>query len=197
MPEDARLILLGPPLCVCPMQACLCVATKLTDDERLLIRDVPDRGVRVLRLLLIPADVLVHADNIERFTQGIVDIFVVPLGAHQQRCCDQAVGSSARTFAARVFRKTVRSDVFGVSFAIDHSTMDALLRSRRISSAKLLFRFGEDGGLIEVLGPVDGDFRPHHQPEPVGGPGHPLIVGIVSEAHIVATEFLCPSQQRR
>src|ERR1700683_2242226 len=89
MPEDAGLVLFGPALGIKAVYARLCVAAEFADDERLLIANVPDSRVRVLRQLLIPADVFVHADYVERFSERIVHILVVPFGTNQEGRRDQ------------------------------------------------------------------------------------------------------------
>jgi len=47
-------------------------------------------------MLLIRADVLVEADDIQCLAERVVDDLGVALGAHQQRRGNQAVGSSSR-----------------------------------------------------------------------------------------------------
>ena len=92
MPEDAGLVFLGPTLRRGTVQAGLCVAAKFADDERLLVCNVPHSRIRVLRQLLVPADVFVHADHVEGLTQRIVNILIVPLGTDQQRRGDEPGG---------------------------------------------------------------------------------------------------------
>jgi hypothetical protein len=93
MAKDAGLIFLGPTLRGRAVQAGFGVATEFTDDQGLLISNVPHRGVRVLRQLFVPADVFVHADYVEGFAQRIIDILIVSLGTHQERCGDQPGGA--------------------------------------------------------------------------------------------------------
>ena len=105
------------------------------------------------------------------------------------------VGSSWRARSAMVVRYLVRASVLGVSLATDQRMMQALLRSRRIISLELLLGFGEDGGVVELKGPVVGDLGPDHEAEAVGGAGHALVVGVVGEADVVAAEFFGPAEE--
>jgi len=64
---DAGLVLLGPALGFGAVKAGLRSAAELGDDEGLVVGDLPLRLVGVLGLALVPADVLVEADDVERF----------------------------------------------------------------------------------------------------------------------------------
>ena len=95
MLKDAGLILLRPSLRSGAVQARFGVAAELTDDKGLLICNMPVRQVCVLRSFLVPADVFVDADYIERVTERIVDILLVPFGSDQKRRCDEPCGIEA------------------------------------------------------------------------------------------------------
>jgi hypothetical protein len=60
---------------------------------------------------------------------------------------------------------------------------------------ELLFGLGEDGGVVEVERPVDGDLAPDQDAAAVGFAGHALVVGVVGEADVVAAELLGPVEE--
>ncbi len=73
MAEDIRLILFGPTLIVCAVQACFGIAAEFAHDQRLLIVDAPLGLVGGLGMTFIPADILIRSDYIQRVTKWIVD----------------------------------------------------------------------------------------------------------------------------
>ena len=89
---DTGLILLGPALVFSAMQTGLGVAAKLAHNQWLLVGDAPLGRIRVLRALLIPADVFIEADHVQRLAQRIVNDLGVSLSAHQQRRGNQPRG---------------------------------------------------------------------------------------------------------
>ena len=110
MAKDAGLILLCPSLSCCAMQARLGVAAELADDERLLISNMPVGQVSILGRLFVPANVFVHPDHIESFTQWIINILFMPLRANQQCCCDKPrLDQAAWTSAASSLEEGSRS----------------------------------------------------------------------------------------
>ncbi len=74
---DARLLLFGPALIVRTMVAVFRFRAELAHDDRLL-RQVPLHGVGILRRACVPADVLIHADDVQRIGEGIVQGGRVP-----------------------------------------------------------------------------------------------------------------------
>src|ERR1039458_6908012 len=83
--EDACLIFFGPALGFRPVQAGLGVAAKFTDDERLIVGDLPLSSIGPIWVLLIPADVLVCSNDVESFAQRVIDILYVPFGTNKKR----------------------------------------------------------------------------------------------------------------
>jgi len=74
-----------------------------------------------------------------------------------------ASGPPAWTNSADRVRNAVRAGLFGVSFAIDHRTTDALSRSRRILLVQLLLRLRKHILPLELHRPVDRNLRPHQK----------------------------------
>ena len=92
MAKDIRLVFFSPAFGLRTVQSRFCVGAEFTDDQRLVIGDVPDGSICILGPLFIPSDVLVGADHIESVSQRVVDIFIVAFSANQQGRCHQARG---------------------------------------------------------------------------------------------------------
>src|ERR1700761_1069519 len=79
MMVDLGLIFLGPERGVGVSGGCVVagsgVATPLGHDEGFLVADVPGGGIGAFGVLLVPADVLVGADDVESVAEGVVDDF--------------------------------------------------------------------------------------------------------------------------
>ncbi len=154
---DLGLVLLGPEggvgVAGGGVVAGFGVAAPLGHDEGFLVANVPGSGVGAFGVLLVPADVLVGADDVEGFAQRVVDDLVGagPSGFFSVRTSSAAVtrrvGSSWRARSAMVVRYLVRASVLGVSLATDQRMMEALLRSRRIISVSCCLDLARTAGL--------------------------------------------------
>src|ERR1035438_8066816 len=82
---DVGFILLCPSLIFVAVQASLRSPTKLTDDQWLLIIDAPVSDVRSFRMSFIPSNVFIETDNIESFTERVVDYLGVTFCSYEQR----------------------------------------------------------------------------------------------------------------
>jgi hypothetical protein len=77
------LILFSPTLIGIAVEAVFCVSAELADDQRLFVRSLPNGLVGVLRCLLIPSDVFIEPNDIERFPERIIDDLRHAFRAHQ------------------------------------------------------------------------------------------------------------------
>ena len=106
--------------------------------ENGLLREGPVHAVGVLRAHLVPADVLVTADDVERVAERIVVDHLCPSDVARVIAeVIRRVGSSLRASLARSVRNLVRVGLLGVSLETDHRMTEALLRSRRIISCSI------------------------------------------------------------
>ena len=91
--------------------------------------------------------------------------------------------------------------IFGAGFGVGRFVGDGpeddggLVAVAANHLGELLFGFCEDGGVVELKGPVVGDLGPDHEAETVGGAGHALVVRVVGEADVVAAEFFGPAEE--
>src|SRR5580658_8968243 len=84
MAVDVGLVLFSPALVVASVESGLGSASKLADNERLLILDAPLSRVRGIGMSLVPPDILVESDYIQCLAERIVDDFGISFSPHQQ-----------------------------------------------------------------------------------------------------------------
>jgi hypothetical protein len=84
MTINIGLVFLRLSLVLASKQARLRVSSEFADDQRLVIIDIPLSYIRRFWMTLIPADLLVHANNIERLRQRIIHDLCVSVGSDQQ-----------------------------------------------------------------------------------------------------------------
>src|ERR1700723_2846745 len=168
------------------------VAAPLRHDERFLVADIPGSRVGSFCMLLVPADVLVGANDVERLPKWIVNDLCCAAAvgvffcANQKRGSDQArrvefageVGHGGEVFCAG----------FGVGgFVGDRPEDDGgLVAIATNHLGGLLFGLGEYGGGVGRGAPEVGDFGPDHEAETVCSARHALVVRVVGEADVVA-----------
>ena len=159
---------------------------KLTDDKRLLVVDLPFGLGDVRGLVLVPADVLVGADDVELFTEGIVDDLRHTVGANEKRGGDESSGIVGPGIVGECGEKlrTLRCCWGLVGNGPEDDGCLVTVASNHL--VELVLRLDESGGVFEVAGPVDGNLGPDENAETVGGAGHALIVRIVGETGVVA-----------
>ena len=177
-----------------------CVAAPLRHDERLVVANVPGGSVGAFRVLLVPADIFVGADDVERFAKWVIDNFGsaacrIFFRADEERGSDEARG-------VELMRQVDHGgEVFGAGFGVGSFVGDGPEDDGRLvvvapnHLGELLFGFYEDGGVIEPERPVVGDLGPDHEAEAVGSASHALVVRVVGEADVVAPKFLSPAEE--
>ena len=79
-------------------------AAKFTHDDGFLISNVPNGVIGVGSGMLIPANVLVGAENIEDVTQWVVDNFGVSLCTNEKRGCGEATDQVSEATAETIRR---------------------------------------------------------------------------------------------
>ena len=185
--EDGRLVLLGPTLVGWAVHTGFGTSAELGDEDGLLIGDGPGGAVGIGGDALVPADVLVDAEDIECLTERVVDdLFVGLASADEQRGSDEAFGVEGAGLVGHggeVFRagRRVRS------FVGDRPERDGdAVAIARDLFGELLFLFGVDGGIIKLECPVAGDLRPDEDAHAVGKACHLFVVGIVGKTNVVA-----------
>src|SRR3984885_8115395 len=161
------------------------VAAPLRHDERFLVADVPGSRVGSFCMLLVPADVLVGANDVERLPKWIVNDLCCAAAVGVFFCANQKRGSDeARRveFAGEVGHGSeVSCTGFGVGGFVGDRPEDngGLVAIATNHLGELLFGLGEYGGVVELERPVVGDFGPNEEAETVCCTGHALIVRVV------------------
>src|SRR5258708_28984502 len=185
----------GPRLTVAPKRR---TAAKFTYDQRLVINGRPGLTIRVFRTTVIPSEIFVQPQHIEKLTQRVAkNVSIRSVVFHPvHRRSDQA----CRIQAARVFRQSSQE---GKPVRFNGSLVRERPQNYRgaivIAGNHLpQLRFGarKRSRTFPPNIPVDGDFRPHQQAHAVCEADLILIVRVVSQTDEVATKFLRPSEQR-
>ena len=70
MPVKVGLILFSPARIRIAVEAVFRVSPEFADNQRLIVSNLPDGLVGVLRFVLIPSDVLIEPNDIERFARA-------------------------------------------------------------------------------------------------------------------------------
>ena len=83
VPVEVGLILFSPARIGFAVETILRVSAEFADDQRLIVSNLPNGLVDLLRRVLIPSDVFIESNDIERFAERIVDDLRHPLRAHQ------------------------------------------------------------------------------------------------------------------
>src|ERR1700761_9255604 len=176
-----------------------CIASPLAHDQGFIVADVPGGGIAPLRMLLIPPDVLVDANDIKHFAKRIVDDLVRAIcslfRADKKRRSDETSGIKL------MCQINHRRKVFGSSLGVWRLVGNRPQNNRSLIAiaanhlCELLLRLRENRGVIELQGPVVWNVCPDQKAEAIGGTGHTLVVRIMRKADVVAAQFFRPPEK--
>ena len=166
MAVDLGLVFLGPDGRLCAgwgVQAGFGAGSPLGHDEGFPIADVPRGRVGAgEEVLLVPADVFVGADDVESAAEWIVDDFDCADAVGIRLCADKKCSGDQAGGVELASEIGHGGEVFCAGWGAGGFVGDGpennggLVAVAANHLAKLLFGFGEDGGVIELEGPVDG-----------------------------------------
>ena len=193
--EDVGLELFAPAFVGGAVKTEFSVGTKLADDEWFLVVDLPFGLGDVGGFVLVPADIFVCTDDIERLAEWVIDNLGHVVGADEKSCSDETGG----VVLASIISK--RGEEFGavgiVGCLVGHGPEDdrGLVAVAADHLVELALGKSQGMWIVEVAGPVDGDLRPYEEAETVCSAGHALVMRIVCETGVVAAEFFYPAEK--
>ena len=196
MAVDVGLVLLGPAVGDGAVVAGLGLGAEFAHDDGFL-GEVPGDGVGQGRLTLIPADVLVDADDVENLGERIRECHG---GAFEVGGVEGGSDGPGRVEGVGLLDEAGEEGGAGgvvgglvgdgpeedggfVAVAADH------LMEHEVG-------FGVDRGVVEGDVLPEGNLGPDHDALAVGGAEHALVVGVVGEADEVGMELTDPGEER-
>mgnify|MGYP003671619038 FL=1 len=175
--------------------------SELAEDERFFPCGLEWEIGELVGGVVVPTDVFVDGEDVGEFSEGVVyedsvEVAVVASGHADEACGGDESGWVGGAGDGGEVSAECGLDLASLIFVSDGPDDDAGAVAVSVDHlGEVGLGVGAGDGVFEIEHPVDWDLGPDHESEFVGDFEHVLVVRVVGEADIVASEFFGAAQE--